>query len=997
MTDLTNATVTFLFTDIEGSTRLWERDAAAMQDALDRHDEILRNSIEGHGGHVFKTVGDAFCAVFATAPDALEAALEAQRILLTQQWLTMDPLRVRIALHAGSANERGGDYFGPSLNRVARLVSAAHGGQVLLSDSVYGLLGEQIPEHVEFRDLGERRLKDLFHSERIFQLVAPDLPPTFPPLKTLDERLNNLPVQPTPLVGRESEVAEVGRLLRDEGVRLLTLTGPGGTGKTRLALQTAAQLAEEFEHGVGFVELAPLSGPELVAEGAARALDLRWGAGISPAEALLDYLEPRETLLVLDNCEHLIEACAALADDLLRSCPGLKILATSREALSVPGERAWLVPSLSLPDAREETSPGQLVRHESVRLFAERAAAAAPGFKLDEHNAPAVARICQRLDGIPLAIELAAVRIRVLSAAQIASRLDDRFLLLTGGSRVALPRQRTLLATMDWSHELLSERERALFRRISAFANGFTLEAAEDVCSEDGVDSGEILDLLCRLVDKSLVLVGRRGDHARYRTLETVGQYASEKLEGSGEEEPVRSRHADFFLRLAERAEPALSGPDQGEWMDRLDAEVGNLRTAMAWLQEAGEPEADLRLASALWGFCHARGYYEMGRAWLEDALSKSGDPTPLRAGALTGAGFLAFLQCDYGTARERLEQSLSLYEDLADRRGVAGVKDVLGGLAREQGDYERARTLHEESLGLWRQLEDEHGIAESLYYLGLVAWLNGENERAGDLSSRALDMTRASGDTAGVLSSLINLGSVALYKGDYDRAESMLEESLALSREGGYREGVAWALNQLGMVAYHRGNHERAGWSLGESLAVHKDLGDMGRVASVLEALAETAGAQKRFGLSARLFGAAEGLRETIGAPVPPCERPEHDRVLDSVRTHVGDEEFSRLRAEGRAMKLEEASSLALEPGPAQAPDKATAKTTTQDVLSAREAEVLGLVAEGLTDQEVAQRLYLSPRTVGQHLSSVYRKLGVRSRTAATREAAERGLIPLL
>ena len=993
MTDLIAGTATFLFTDIEGSTRLWERDAAAMQAALDRHDEILHNSIEGHGGHIFKTVGDAFCAVFASALDALEAALEAQRILLAHEWRTIDPLRVRMALHAGTANERGGDYFGPSLNRVARLVSAAHGGQVLLSDSVYGLLGGRIPEHVELRDLGERRLKDLFRPERIFQLVAPDLPPTFPSLKTLDERLNNLPVQPTPLVGREREVAEVGGLLHEEGVRLLTLTGPGGTGKTRLALQTAAHLAEDFENGVGFVELAPLSGPELVAEGAARALDLRWGAGLSPAEALLDYLEPRETLLILDNCEHLIEACAGLADRLLRSCPGLKILATSREALSVPGERAWLVPSLSLPDAQEETTPGQLVRHESVRLFVERAGAAAPGFKLDENNAPAVARICQRLDGIPLAIELAAVRIRVLSASQIAARLDDRFLLLTGGSRVAMPRQRTLLATMDWSHELLSDRERALFRRISAFANGFTLEAAEDVCSEDGIDRGEVLDLLCRLVDKSLVLVGRRGDDARYRTLETVGQYASEKLEGSGEEEPVRSRHADYFLRLAEQAEPVLSGPDQGEWMDRLDAEVGNLRAAMAWFQEAEDTEADLRLASALWGFCHARGYYEMGRAWLEDALSKGGDPTPLRAGALTGAGFLAFLQCDYGRAEERLEQSLSLYEDLADRRGVAGVKDVLGGVAREQGDYERARTLHEEGLALWRELEDEHGIAESLYYLGLVAWLNGENERAWELSARALEVTRASGDTAGVLSSLINLGSVALYDGDYDRSETMLDESLALSREGGYREGVGWALNQLGMVAYHRGDLERAEQSLRESLAVHKDLGDMGRVASVLEALAETAGARKRFELSTRLFGAADILRETIGAPVPPCERPEHDRVLASVRTQVGDKEFSRLRTEGRTMKLEEALSRALEPGPAPA----TSQATAQDVLSAREAEVLGLVAEGLTDQEVAQRLYLSPRTVGQHLSSVYRKLGVRSRTAATREAAERGLIPLL
>jgi predicted ATPase/DNA-binding CsgD family transcriptional regulator len=791
-------------------------------------------------------------------------------------------------------------------------------------------------------------------------------------------------VQASSFVGRERELDELEGMLASG--RLLTLTGPGGSGKTRLALQTAANLTEDFEDGVCFVELAPLSVPELVAEGAARALGLR-PAGLSPTEALLDYLAPRETLLLLDNCEHLIEACAGLVDVLLRSCPGLKILATSREALSVPGERTWLVPSLSLPGAREEMVPEQLVRHGSIRLFVERAEAVAPGFTLNARNAPAVARICQRLDGIPLAIELAAVRVRVLSASQIAARLDDRFLLLTGGSRVALPRQRTLLATMDWSHELLSERERMLFRQISVFANGFTLEAAEAVCAGDGVEHGEILDLLCRLVDKSLVLVGRRGgDGARYRMLETVGQYASEKLQGSGERESVRSRHADFFLWLAERAEPALSGPDQGEWMERLDAEVGNLRAAMAWFRETGDPEADLRLASALLEFCHARGHYEMGRTWLEDALSKGDDPTPLRARALAGAGILAFLQCDYGRAEEHLEQSLSLYEDLADRRGVAEVKDVLGGVARERGDYERARKIHEESLALWRELGDEPGIADSLYYLGLVAWLNGQNERAGELSARALQMTRASGDPVGILSSLINLGSVALYEGDYEQAERMLDESLALSREGGYREGVGWALNQLGVVAYHRGDLQRSELLLKESLAVHKDLGDMGRVASVLEALAETAGALKRYELSARLFGAADAIREKIGAPLPPCERAEHDRASASVRARIGDEEFSRVRAEGRAMTPEEAFSRALEPGAPPA--------TTQDVLSAREVEVLGLVAEGLTDQEVAQRLYLSPRTIGQHLSRIYRKLGVRSRTAATRAATERGLI---
>lgn len=401
--------------------------------------------------------------------------------------------------------------------------------------------------------------------------------------------------------------------------RLLTLTGPGGCGKTRLALQTVARVAEHFEDGVGFVELAPLSAPELVAEAAARALGVRWGGALSPAEALRDYLAPTETLLLLDNCEHLIEGCAGLADALLRTSPGLKILATSREAMRIPGERTWLVPSLSLPEAREEVFPEQLMRHEAVRLFVERAEAVAPGFTLTEENAPAMARICERLDGIPLAVELAAARCGVLTPAQLSSRLDDCFLLLTGGSRVALPRQRTLRATMDWGHELLSEKERMLFRRFSVFSGGFTLEAAEAVCAGDGVETGEILDLLGRLVDKSLV--GRDeayGEDSRYGMLETVSQYASIRLGESGEDVPFGDRHADVFLRLAERAEPALSGPEQREWLDRLDAEMGNLRAAMAWLLEIEDPEASLRLASALWEFCHVRGHYEQGRAWLE-------------------------------------------------------------------------------------------------------------------------------------------------------------------------------------------------------------------------------------------------------------------------------------------------------------------------------------------------------------------------------------------
>ncbi len=461
-----------------------------------------------------------------------------------------------------------------------------------------------------------------------------------------------LPLDVSSFVGREGELEEVKDCLLQ--TRLLTLTGPGGCGKTRLALSAARELAGDFHDGVLWVELAQLSAPEHVPQALIRAVDAREAPGVSPTQAIADHLEDAQVLLVLDNCEHLIEACAGLSYDLMLGCPGLKILATSREALDVPGEVAWLVPSLSVPETRHR--PEELERYGSVRLFVERARAASPRFELDEGNAVAVGRICQRLDGIPLAIELAAAQTRVLAAHDIAERLENCFQILTGGSRVALPRQRTLRGTMDWGHDLLSADEKDLFRRLGVFAGGFTLESAEEVCSDGGIEGAQVLDLLSSLVKKSLVRMAVQGEQARYRMLATVLQYAAERLAESEEEDAVRLRHAEFYVRLAERAEPELSGVDQKEWLDALDTEMGNLRTAMACLLRIETPEPSLRLASALWGFCHARGHYAEGRAWLEGAVSKSGGSTPLRARALTGAGVLAFLQCEYGQSRTHLE-----------------------------------------------------------------------------------------------------------------------------------------------------------------------------------------------------------------------------------------------------------------------------------------------------------------------------------------------------
>jgi predicted ATPase/class 3 adenylate cyclase len=531
--ELPVGTVTFLFTDIEGSSKLWEQYPDAMSAALAQHNALLRQVIEAHRGYIFKLWGDAVYAAFDRATDALNAAVEAQRELSRRSWGKLGSVRVRMALHTGAAEARDGDYFGPTLNRCARLLAAAHGGQILLSAATEELVRDALPPGVSLHSLGQHRLKDLQRPEHIFQVVHPDLPREFSSLRTLNAVPNNLPIQLTSFIGREREMREVKALLTQ--TRLLTLTGSGGCGKTRLALQVAADLLEDYPDGVWFIDLSVLTDPALVPGTVVATLGIHEEPGRPALTTLAEALKPRTLLLILDNCEHLVGACAQLAETLLQTCPNLRIVATSREALGIAGEVAWRVPSLSLPQPHELAHPDSLARitqYEAIRLFIERAEAASSDFRVTPHNLRAIVQICQRLDGIPLAIELAAARVKALSVEQIASRLDDRFRLLTGGSRTALPRQQTLRAMMDWSYELLNERERTLFRRLSAFAGGFTLEAAEAVCADEQIPSYEIVDLLTNLVSKSLVVF--RDEEARYKLLETVRQYARDKLLETG-------------------------------------------------------------------------------------------------------------------------------------------------------------------------------------------------------------------------------------------------------------------------------------------------------------------------------------------------------------------------------------------------------------------------------------------------------------------------------
>jgi predicted ATPase/class 3 adenylate cyclase len=868
-------TVTFLFTDIEGSTKMWEQDAQAMQIALSRHDEILSDTMEERGGYVFKTVGDAFCAAFPTAPDALEAAISAQRLLHAADQGEESRLRVRMALHTGAAEERGGDYFGSPLNRVARLLSAAHGGQVLLSLATQELVRDQLPPGTNLRDLGKHRLKDLFRPEHVFQMVAPGLPEEFPPLRTLESAPNNLPLQPTLLIGREREVEEVrGRLLRPE-VRLLTLTGPGGTGKTRLALQVAAEVLEEFPDGVFFVPLAAVGDPGLVASTIARTLGVVEVGDKPLVESLKDYLRERRMLLVLDNFEQVLEA-TPLLDELMGVAPGLKLLVTSRAPLRLYGERSFPVPPLSVPDPRRLPDLKALSQYEAVRLFIERAQDAKPDFNVTSENAPAVAEICARLDGLPLAIELAARRIRLLTPQAMLSRLSNRLKVVTGGAKNLPERQRTLRGAVEWSYDLLDEDEQVLFARLSVFAGGRTLEAMEAICDAEGDLGVDVLDGVESLVEKSLLRQeeGPNGE-PRFVMLETIHEYARERLEESGEAETVKRAHAEYFLELAEKAEIKATDAASSEWLERLETEHDNFRVALSWALEHGEAETALRLAGALGVFWLMRGHLSEGASWLESALRHAdGIPAPVRAKALDMAGSIENYRGEHELAQSLLEESAALYRATEDKRGLARMLNSLGHTAADLGDWGRAEALYRESMELGREL--------------------GDRER--------------------VYVALNNLGWAALCQEDYERAAKLSRESLSLAESMGRKDLRRHGGVNQGWVSLGQGDHTEAAVLFKEGLVFFQEVGDQVNIAEVLEGFAGVAGAQGEGQKAARLYAAAETLRKTIGAPLLPGDRPRYERQLATARFLVNEEVWEAAWEEGRAMTLEEAVSYALE-----------------------------------------------------------------------------------
>ncbi len=867
------STLTFLFTDIEGSTRLWDSHPDLMRTALARHDQIMREAIRGGGGLVFKTVGDAFCAAFPEPSGAVSAALQAQLELSVESWDGMDPIRVRMAIHTGEAECRDNDYFGPPLNRVSRMLTLGQGGQTLLSFPTYSLV-HGLDEKVEFRDLGEHRLKDLQRPEHIYQLIHPQLQESFTPLASLNTLPNNLPLQSTTFIGRERELREIKRHLLT--ARLLTLTGSAGTGKTRLGLQAAVDLLDSSSDGSWLVELAAITDPGLVPQTIASTLSIREEPGKKLVDTLIDTLRTKKMLIMVDNAEHLLNAVASLADQILRNCPQVQILATSREALAVNGEQTFRVPSMTMPDPARRYTREALVEFESVKLFIDRAVLSQPTFEVTNQNAGAIAQLCHRLDGIPMAIELAAARVRALQVERIAERLDDRFRLLTGGARTALPRQQTLRAMIDWSYDLLTINEKTLLRRLSVFSGGWTLDAAEQVCAGvgDALESWEILDLLQSLVDKSLTIYDDTTQ--RYRLTETIRVYGRDALEELLEAVGVRNKHLEYFLNLTETTEELILGPKAVEALSMLDAEQKNLRSAMEWGLDRGDPVRALHLANSLLQFFQMRGEYTEASTIYQALLAKAPEDAKLeRALALAALGILGFRLTQFAAAREPLLLAHRLFSELGDESGAARVVNTLGVIALQLGNFEDAARSFEKALPIFEK----------------------------------------SGDPVRLAVLYNNLAILAIHhEKDLQRARMYYTDALALNRQVGNRTYQAGNLSNLADIYHKEGDAETARTLAREACEMHLELGDMQNLQDSIEVLAPAELALGRPKVAAMLIATKEAAMEQLSTQVAPYIVEEYRHNVSAIRAALGDQEFDAITARAKLMTLEEAYRASLD-----------------------------------------------------------------------------------
>lgn len=1098
-------TITLLLADLEGSVRLWESDLERMKTAMALQDELVTEAIARHSGVRPREQGegDSFLAAFSRASDAIECALEIQLALSEQDWASH--LRLRMGLHTGEVQRRDeGNYVGASVNRCARLRDAGHGGQTILSQSTYDLVLDRLPKAVWIDDLGTHRLRDLARPEHLYQLCHPDLPETFPPLRTLDALPNNLPVQLSSFVGRANEIMEVAQLLHES--RLLTLTGSGGCGKTRLALQVAADVLDRYPEGVWWVDLAGLTDPALVPSAAASAMSIVEIHGMELTDTLARFIGAKSMLLILDNCEHLLSACAELADQLLKACPSLAILSTSREPLGIGGERSWRVPSMTVPDERDVVGIEALGQYEAVQLFIERAGRSRQGFSVTNENAPALAQICFRLDGIPLAIELAAARVRVFTPQQISEGLTDRFHLLTAGAKTVMPRQQTLQASVDWSYFLLSGSERALLNRLSVFSGGFTFEAAEEVCSGEGIEKQQVLDLLSQLVDKSLVVMEEAAGASRYRLLETVRQYATDRLSESGQEDLLRARHRDYFAARSWSVVREIRSAD--ERFLQYEFEQGNFRAALEYNAAKGEHNQLLTMILNGFGsFLTLSGQFAEWRSWIEKGLS-AGESLPAlrRAWAYFELGHMELNLGNLSAATSPIEESLVLFRELGSKEGEtralfqkmrlaiwledaktfqslsAQARELAQGLPSAWLDFwlgffhlwrgnpfdgiphyedsaKKMRELGADTLLTWNpqiykavallthgeivQARDilesavAHGhqspaasrlwVARPILDLALAYLFSGNYSEAIGLCEEALEfgvrtttppwtwvaysyrsMTeRATGNlehamssarealalterigspVVAALSKFVLAQAIVTSGEEFHEARELLDNALPIAQEAGSK----WTL-QIGLPARSRlsrvqGDIAQAEDFAFEWLAHAQQAGSKLWAVDSLELVAGLAAERESFERAARIFGAAQRIRDEIGYPRFPIDREGYESDLGKVRSGLMDE-FDQAWSEGANMSAEEAVGYAMRGrGERKRPSSGWAALTPTEV------QIVSLVAEGLTNPQIGERLFVSKRTVQGHLGRIFAKLGISSRSELAAEAARRG-----
>jgi len=893
---LPTGTVTFLFTDIESSTELWEKHPEAMKAALAKHDAILREVIQSNHGHVIKGTGDGIHAVFEEALSAVNATLAAQRLIQASEFLKNSGvvLRSRMGLHTGEAELREGDYYGQALNRAARIMVVGNGGQILLSGITAEVVHEHLPAEINLHDLGEHRLKDLIRPEHLYQLTVPDLQKDFPALKSLNTLPNNLPFQLTSFIGREREKNEASKLLAS--TRLLTFIGPGGTGKTRISLQIAAEQFPKFKDGVWLAELAQLTDPSYIIPAIASVFELREVQNIPIMNILLDYLRAKQLLLILDNCEHLVEASAQIANQFLHTCPQLKILASSREALSIDGETVYRVPSL-LDD-------------EATSLFIERATKADSRFHLTEHNAASIAQICSRLDGIPLAIELAAARVKIFTPEQIAERLDDRFKLLTGGSRTALPRQQTLRALIDWSYHSLNESEQRSLRFLSVFSGGWKFEAAESI-----LGSNEAMDNLPGLVNKSLVNVEERQGESRYLFLETIRQYGMEKLLESGEVITARDRHLDHFLQLAEQSNQRMFGAESKKWLDDVEVEYDNLRAALEW-STLNHIQKAMKMAMAIGGFWTSRDYNSEARYWCRIILERSESLPNLdkeRARIYALLGWTSITIGDHKVGRAAAEAGLALARKMDDRRTLVRLLIILGLSSIFLGDFPTAQTAADEAETIARQDQYKGELAMSLTAHSQVIYMTTRDIPA---AKQKLDEAVIYGQDSGfqwaTSMSAYGAGRLAGNMGDLETARARLNESAEISKRFGNRRIVFSARSELAHILREHGDLDEALAIYREVIPGWKNLGHRAAIAHELECIAYILVRNEEPERAATLLGAAEALRKSIDSAMTSLEVIEYEKEIGALRELLGEEKCNQHWVEGGTLTMDDAIDLA-------------------------------------------------------------------------------------